>query len=394
MEPTISQVSEDHQYLRFRLSNTNVSLANAIRRILIADIPCIVFRTSPYEKNNVHIEINTTRMNNELIKQRMSCIPIHLNPFSISLPSPIEEYQVEIDKQNTSDMVQFVTTEDIRIKHIKTNEYLNENETRRIFPPNPITREFIDIVRLRPRLSDTIRGEHLKLRATFVIGKAGEDGAFNVISTCSYQAPIDQMKAQDELAKQEKEWKKKGYTDEMIAFNRRDWLLLDAQRHIHPDTFDFIIETIGQYTNMELIHRACNVMIEKSQKFKEMIQSSPELIEKSQKFKEMIQSSPELIQKSETTIPNSFDITLINEDYTLGKALEFILYSKHYLGTKQLNFCGFKKPHPHIPQSLIRIGFIEPVEREIVVQHLLQSADELIHIYTKLGDAFKTTEND
>ena len=50
-------------------------------------------------------------MNNELIKQRLSCIPIFIN----DLKTPIDNYQVIINKQNTSDNIEFITTEDIDI---------------------------------------------------------------------------------------------------------------------------------------------------------------------------------------------------------------------------------------------------------------------------------------
>ena len=79
MEPVISKISDESPLLKFTLSGVNVSIANAIRRIILSEIPCIVFRTSPYEKNDAKIEINTTRMNNELIKQRLTCIPIHFS---------------------------------------------------------------------------------------------------------------------------------------------------------------------------------------------------------------------------------------------------------------------------------------------------------------------------
>ena len=49
-----------------------------VRRIIIAGIPTIVIRTMPHENNDVDIEINTTRLNNEILKQRISCIPIHI----------------------------------------------------------------------------------------------------------------------------------------------------------------------------------------------------------------------------------------------------------------------------------------------------------------------------
>ena len=98
MEPLVTDFTQDDQYLRFTLENVNTSIANGLRRIILSEIPCVVFRTSPYEKNLVNIEINTSRMNNELIKQRLSCIPIHIKDTAF----PISEYVVEVDSYNNT----------------------------------------------------------------------------------------------------------------------------------------------------------------------------------------------------------------------------------------------------------------------------------------------------
>ena len=69
MNPTIDLLgTEDESQLRFCLSNTNVSLANGLRRTILADIPIVVFRTTPHEKNKANIQVNTGRMNNEILK--------------------------------------------------------------------------------------------------------------------------------------------------------------------------------------------------------------------------------------------------------------------------------------------------------------------------------------
>ena len=93
MDPKISNLTEEDGTLSFRLSGVNVSLANGLRRIILSEIPTIVFRTAPHDKNRVDIEINTTRMNNELIKQRISCVPIHITDTDF----PLEDYIVEVD---------------------------------------------------------------------------------------------------------------------------------------------------------------------------------------------------------------------------------------------------------------------------------------------------------
>ena len=60
MNPHIELISNKDDVLTFTLSNVNVSLANAIRRTILSDIPILVFRTSPYEENKANIITNTT----------------------------------------------------------------------------------------------------------------------------------------------------------------------------------------------------------------------------------------------------------------------------------------------------------------------------------------------
>ena len=60
-------------------------------------------------------EINTTRMNNELIKQRLGCIPIYEN----NLEVPYEDYILDIDVKNDTDTIMYITTENFKVKNIK-----------------------------------------------------------------------------------------------------------------------------------------------------------------------------------------------------------------------------------------------------------------------------------
>ena len=51
MEPKIENITENNT-LQFTLKNCNVSYANAIRRVIISDIPCVVFETFPYKNKS------------------------------------------------------------------------------------------------------------------------------------------------------------------------------------------------------------------------------------------------------------------------------------------------------------------------------------------------------
>ena len=85
MNPQIQITSEDENQLKFTISGANVSIVNGIRRVLLSNIPTVVFKTFPYSENKCDITKNTTRFNNEILKQRLSCIPIHITDTSIPL---------------------------------------------------------------------------------------------------------------------------------------------------------------------------------------------------------------------------------------------------------------------------------------------------------------------
>ena len=376
MNPVVTNLAETDGVMTFTLSGVNVSLANAIRRIILSDIPCVVFRTTPYEECKMEIEINTTRLNNELIKQRISCVPIHIKDTTF----PIENFVVEVDKKNDSDIIDYVTTGDFKIKDKNTGKYLSAAATREIFPPDEITGDFIDIARLRPRLSEDIDGEHLKLTSTFDIGTAKQDGCFNVVCTCAYGYTQDPVLVNDRVTQMESDMKAEGLDADTIDFKIKDWKLLRAQTINIPDSFDFTIESIGQFDNMSLVFKAARVMLDKVATFKKVIQENEGLIE-----------------QSDTTLPHGFDIKLIGEDYTLGKALEYVLYTRHYdresaKSDKSLEFCGFRKPHPHIDESIIRLGFKDSTEKSTVVSVLVEACKALEVTFTSVSHYFKASD--
>ena len=246
-QPVIDNLSEENYTLKFRLSNVNVSLSNALRRIILSEIPTIVFRTTPYSENKATIYTNTTRLNNELIKQRLSCIPIYITDTEF----PYQDYLVEINIKNDTNTIIYITTKDFKIKNIKTDTYLTESETRNIFPPNFISGDYIDFVRLRPRLSDTLPGEELHMECLLDIGTAKQDSAFNVAATCCYGNTLDPVKINEIWTNKAKEMKSEGETEDLIRYAHKDWILLEAKRYVIPDSFDFTIESVGPFTKYD-----------------------------------------------------------------------------------------------------------------------------------------------
>jgi len=362
MDPRIEQMTEKDDTFTFTLSGVNTSIANAVRRVVLSDIPTVVFKTAPYEECQCTILENTSRFNNEIIKQRLSSIPIHITDLEI----PLNQYLMEVNIENLTDTIMYVTTEDFKIKNIQTNQYLSEKDTRSIFPASQQTGYFIDFLRLRPKLSENSSGEKIHLTCQFSIHTCKEDGMFNVVSTCSYGCTVDETRMQTELGKKRNEWKEQNMD---VDFETKNWMLLDGKRIIKKDSFDFIIQSVGVFDNKEIVIKACDILLKMLSNLNDNVESKN------------IQ-----IHESENTMQNCFDIIIENEDYTIGKIVEFILYAKFYQDTKLLSYCGFKKMHPHDKDSIIRVAYYEPVDKSAVLGHLKISIDEGMRIYKTIKE--------
>jgi DNA-directed RNA polymerase subunit L len=366
MIPIIQNIKVDADDMTFTLTGVNFSLANAIRRTILADIPRFIFKTMPHEENKANILVNTSRMNNEILKLRLSCIPIHITELNF----PFEDYIVEISVENDTDTIIYVTTKDFKIKNKKTNEYLSEEDTREIFPANEYG-YFIDFVRLRPKISDTIPGEKLEMTCELSVGYAKQDYKFNVVSTCSYGFTVDPIAMENELRRKTQEWKDQGMNKEKIEFESKNWRLLEGKRFFKKDSFDFVLETTGIYTNNEIVKKACAIIIEKLMHQVNLIESD-ELI----------------INESENTMENCYDIILQNEDYTIGKIIEYILNAKYFEEMKILTYCGFIKMHPHDADSIVRVAYKEHTDKDRVKQNVKDGIEDVKKIFEKIRDKF------
>ena len=94
------------------------------------------------------------------------------------------------------------------------------------------------------------------------------------------------------------------------------------------------------------------------------------------------------IRPSEVTMENSYDVILENEDYTLGKMLEYVLYTSYFENEKILSFCGFKKFHPHDEESIIRLAYIKKGDKNTVRNHVTEACKKSKEIYTKINKMF------
>tara|TARA_B110000008_G_scaffold215124_1_gene214411 strand:+ start:2530 stop:3687 length:1158 start_codon:yes stop_codon:yes gene_type:complete len=365
--PNIKESIETNGILSFTLEKTNVSIANAIRRTLLSDINVVVMDGS-LEKNDIKIHKNTTRFNNEILKQRLGCIPIHIKKHDV-----IDDLLIEINEVNDSDSMVYITTKDFKVKNISSNTYLEKEDVKKMFPPDKLTNGYILFTRLRPKISNNIPGQEIHIECKLSISNAAKNGMYNIVSTCAYANTPDRVEQNSQWEKNEQELGEKGYSPKDITEFRKNWYLLRGKRFYKDDSFDFKIESIGVYTNMELVHLAID-----------------NIIRRLTKLYEICQNDKLIINKEKTTMRNSVDITLENEDYTIGKIIEYILHQEYYLGDRVLDYIGFIKMHPHDTDSFIRMSFNSPenFSDENIKSVLGYSCQTGIKIFTNLKEYF------
>ena len=369
MNPKVSKIVENDNILEFTIQDCHVSFVNGIRRIIYSEIPVNAFITEKYDENQCNIYKNTTRFHNEIVKQRLACIPINETNLEM-LPG---KYILELKVKNDTNVMMDVTTEQFKIRDKESNTYMSPEEVKKIFPPNDITNDYILFLRLRPQITSAIPGEEIDLECDFSVSMARENSMYNVTSLCTYGNTIDVEKARKKWELVENKMKGEGQTQEEIEFEKRNYYLLDAQREYIGNSFDFKLKSIGIYSNKNLVSLACGVLVNKFTQFIENIDGD---------------SVP--INLGETTMDNCHDIVLENEDYTMGKLLEHMLYTKYFENEKdrQLTFCGFKKFHPHSNDSVIRVSYKMNVDKNIIRSHLKTCCNDIIDVFKQIQKMF------
>ena len=356
--------------MEFTIEQCDVSLVNAIRRTILSDIPTFVFKTFPHAENDVYIMVNTSRQNNEILKQRFSCIPIYLTDFTL----PYREALFEIDVTNTTKEIIYVTTDDITVRHVPSDdseeipplnkELLSKMDSKKLFPHDPITNSPIVICRLKPSVSKGMEGQSLKLSAKISISTAKYNGCYNVVNTCSFSNTTDITAAN--MAWEQNVVKQTYDTPEQQDKERENWMLLEGKRYFKDRSFEFVLESLGIYKNEILIKTACKIMVEKLSLFREMNEIT--------------------IKDSETTIAKSKDI-ISPLDYSIGKLLEYFIYKIYYENSKEIVYVNFFKEHPHNTNSILRIAI--KAESELTLEVMIPNvSDVIIEYLTKVSNLF------
>ena len=84
-QPNITNIHFEKGEFRFNLSGTETygldkSFMNAIRRVLLTDIPTVAFRVDENKEKDITINTNSGSIHNEILIQRIGLLHLYINP--------------------------------------------------------------------------------------------------------------------------------------------------------------------------------------------------------------------------------------------------------------------------------------------------------------------------
>lgn len=385
--PLETTTDKTRNYVEFHIDNVSHTLINCIRRTSISDVKSAGFRSEPYEKCDINFLQNDTPLHNQLMAHRIAQIPINL-PYPEKFD--IDDHEFIIDMDNDTNFPLDITTEHFKVRVVSTNKFMSREDVKKMFPPDPISNNYILITRLRPKhyafshinnasLSNVFRSElgdqksdeniRLFLKAKASVSSSSENGHYNPSCCSAYEFRVDEVKLEaaqrDYLESQKQHYIDNNLTmpsDEelntrfLTSKKKRCFYTDDAG---NPNKYLIKVESVGVIPPLIIYSRAIELLREKLDKFRNnIVQGNINEIE--------ISPSSEL--------ENGFDMKIFNEDDTLGTLLQkyiSMIYADYSDSNKTVNFIGYRIPHPLKKEVIVVIQPLETMEWAKIVDTII-----------------------
>lgn len=302
------KISLDSFRLDGELKNVPVAFVNALRRILLAELPVVVV-------SNVRILENTTTMTHEMLKHRVEMLPVNVRPEEVNV---IRDTKITL-RFLPSPEAREVTTDDFAIAGPAPNVLLKDRDLG-----TPLF-----FLQLKPN-------EAVHVEASLAIVPTG----LSHVCVSTFKNHID-----PDIAKMDRDTMIARAGDDPAA-QREAARLFDAfhiQRSFsrdketgRPNWFDFSVESIGAIQAKDLVKRACEVLKSKIEEW----------------VKTPVQRESEGYYRMETE----------GETYTLGQLLQEVIYMGGLA-----DFVSRDIGHPLTPKLVIRFR-TRTVQPEAVVE--------------------------
>jgi len=297
----------------FNIKNVDLGIVNAIRRIILSEIPVIGFYGEDKDEDStINIIINNSPLHNEFMIHRIGLIPLHISE-EITENYEDNDYEFELNVENKSSDTINITTGNITGKYKEKN--LTTAELNKIFPSNKTTNSKILITRLRG-------GEHIHFTAKAIKRTGKLNASFSPVSLSNFFY----------IQNKEEADKKENVLDKERSYYKNEFG--------DPSIINFQIESVNGFSYKYLFQKALDIINEKLQNL---------IIKLSSKEIEIIK-----VQNCE----NSYEFKIMNEDDTLGNLIQSLVHNRYIRSkskdAKNCHYIGYICPHPLISELLIR----------------------------------------
>tara|TARA_E500000178_G_scaffold354772_1_gene425015 strand:- start:1378 stop:2565 length:1188 start_codon:yes stop_codon:yes gene_type:complete len=361
-------IKKDNKII-FKVKDVDVSILNAIRRVILAEIENVAFEFKPFntgDEQKIKIITNTCPLHNEIIEQRLSMLPINLNVNEI-LDFDENNYKFVINKKNETNTLMNVTTDDIEIFDNNNKKY-DDKFTKRVFPKNKYSGDHILITKLKPNLINIKDGNEINIEMKATKDKAQNYSGFGYVSQCVYYNIVDEKKAEKELKKRLEQFEKDNNpTKEEKESFINDFNNLDRDRYFHkndfdePNYFEYMIESECLTSPEYLFYKALTILDNKLQNVISKITDDSFTFE--------------YVDNSK----NMYDIKIENEKHTLGNLIQALFYNIFIRkDNKQVvEYIGYKCPHPLENNMIIKIKFKNDEPNENIKKIFIDGLEDI-----------------
>jgi DNA-directed RNA polymerase subunit L len=347
----------DSRTYTFRMAPFNVTYANTLRRVIIANVETVAFNSDMTERgttSDVVITKNDTPMTNEMLADRIGLLPLHVKD---PLNWDPDRYVFKLKVRNDNESIMDVVAGDFKVSEMK-EEYDEPMEvaTDLFFEPDPITKDTCLLAVLKPKGIGEESGEEIEITAKAIVGNGRKHARWMPVSQCTYSYTRDTDEGRLKtffdawLVKHKKinpgELEK---NPEKKAVMLREFNTMEVARCFvvdergEPNSFDFVIESVGVLDVPYIVRRACDIIEGMCVRYSNLAKGDiPEEI---------------TIEHADGNIIG-FDFIIKGHDHTLGNLIQTWIVDELIVKKKdsRVNFAGYKVPHPLRDEMVLRIG--------------------------------------
>ncbi len=400
--PALLTDSTDQIVGTFVLENTNMTIANTLRRCILMDTRSVGFRADLTDVANPGIRIrkNTSIIFNEMLAHRLTLVPLGVRRIDDFEP---DRYECVLQAKNDSKG----PISDNGMLHVRAGDFVVREKQEdgtfaeagpeaaaALFPADPITKDTALIVSLRPLWNPEQPPEEVDLTAYPIIGTGRDHMGFCPVSQCSYGNTLDTDPVrQDQFFR---EWlgafKKIADPSTVeptaLANYRREWETMAVQRCFkvdpatgEPNSFSFTVESVGIRPVTELVREGIRAIRSLVEPYTDVATPSADI---------GIRTQPV------DTRMTGVDVFFAGQEHTLGNLLQTLiteLYLDKDAPDSPITFAAYRVKHPLHREMTLRLGIRDGVTENpetIARQVIADAANRVLTIVTELESSWDT----